>query len=290
MKTEDFNRMLRSARDLLAKYHEGVTFDETTISWAQELTAANPVDKRRPTPKTDVVLALFDLSEAARDGLTCAQIGAQLPEQSSRDMASLLYNLTHKKLLWLHRPKGSKCCSYYATERARDAAAKRHADAVALATMADQERREELRRAASEKRLAREAALEARAQRRTAREQRRAEAAAVPPKLKIPRLAKTKPPRKPRDAMTTARKAFNDANSKPKACLPPSAPKLSNPVRGRHSQGLARPMSAAEPIIPPGLQVQVCPGYRAPHERWADERPAGAGFAAEWARLRGAQA
>lgn len=74
MNIPQFNAMLRSARDMLARYHAGAEFDPETVKWAQALTAANPVDKRRPSPMRDRALALFEDPQHRATGLTVRRI------------------------------------------------------------------------------------------------------------------------------------------------------------------------------------------------------------------------
>lgn len=116
---------------------------------------------------------------------------------------------------------------------------------------------------------------------------------------KIPRLAKTPRPRehvkKPEPIeLSPARKAFNGAVSTFKERATLTTPKTAN-ARVNPDQGGAwapKPKAEVQATIPEGLQVQRGEAYtHDPRYQCApDERPAGAGFAAEWARLRGALA
>ena len=121
MKTEDFNRMLRSARDMLARYHEGVTFDPATVHWAQELTAANPVDKRRPTPKTDKLMDLFVDPVARKNGLTFVEMAAMLGEKE--DVNSARVKLVSKLCMQrkMFSARDGRCARYFVTGAERDA-------------------------------------------------------------------------------------------------------------------------------------------------------------------------
>jgi hypothetical protein len=298
MNIEAFNRMLRSARDLLAKYHEGVTFDPATVQWAQELVAANPTDKRRSSPLRDAVLALFDVDPLRKStGMTSGEM-AGLVGLTTKDLAANLYHMVHGAcpILWAHQPRGARWAQHFDTAAARDAFAAQ----AAQAEQAEEQRRQERRLAAEARSKEIKELRAARAQRRAEREQRRAEAAAAPaPPPKIPRLAKTTRPRehvkKPEPIeLSPARKAFNGAVSTFKERSTLTTPKTAN-ARVNPDQGGAwapKPKAEVQATIPEGLQVQRGEAYtHDPRYQCApNERPAGAGFAAEWARLRGAQA
>lgn len=272
MNSAKFNAMLKAARELLRLYHAGTETDPHVVRWAQELTAANPTEKRRPSPLRDTILAQFD----GRDGLSREQIAAGITGKTERDIASALHDMSHRepRYLWMHRHKGHKCGRYYTSQAARDAAARdEHAALAAALELAERRRQQKIAKV--------EANRVARAEKRKA---------AKP-------AQSAKQPKKPEPIeLAPARKAFNGAVATFKERPTLTAPKTTN-ARVNPDQGMPwAPKPKAEtpsPTIDPNDEriQRGTPYTHDPRYQCApNERPAGAGFAAEWARLRGAHA
>lgn len=121
----------------------------------------------------------------------------------------------------------------------------------------------------------------------------------LPPELtaELSKKAQTKAKTILQRSMTPARQAFNGVDQEPHA---PMADKTAKFIARNNTNfnpdlgpALARKKAKTsgkvatranwdetEPIIPPSVKVQVCPGFRAPHERMETEGVFGAGFSA----------
>lgn len=313
MRNEDFNRMLAAAIDLVKRYHLGAKLDKETVRWAQDLIAANPGPKRSNMSLRAVERIAEQFSPQDEiNGLTIMQLCERAPNLNNGDTEFIgggplqrrlgrLAKAGHIFLLQRRRLPSL----YFLTAQARDQVRAEPARRKAEQKAEIQRRREERVKLRADKRAAEALA------KKQAKEAKAAAARVMPPAPvmfptpmfpAIPRLATTPRPRqhvKREPELVRLDHGVVDGSAgkvlkRPtKAQQIPAtlfAPKTAN-ARVNPDQGGAwapKPKASQEVVIPPGLQVTVCPGYRAPHERWADERQDGAGFAAEWARLRGA--
>lgn len=258
MNSAKFNAVLKAAREILRLYHAGTETDPHVVRWAQELTAANPALKRRPSPLRDTILAQFD----GRDGLSRDEIAAGITGKTERDIASALHDMSHRepRYLWMHRHKGHKCGRYYTSQAARDSAAKdEHAALAAALELAERKRQQKLAKV--------EANRVARAEKRKA---------ANPPIVPVKKADPIE--------LTPARKAFNGAVSTFKARLttPKTANARVNPDQGGAWAPKPKAQTPSPTIDPNDKRIQRGTPYThdARYQCAPNERPFGAGFSA----------
>jgi uncharacterized protein YceH (UPF0502 family) len=255
MNTAQFNAMLHAARELLRLYHAGTETDPHVVRWAQTLVAENPRDKRRPQPIADVFLALFDDPETRVAGLTtrAAETGTKF---STKTVRKAFYRLTHDGQLWLlPRAPGERAGRYFAAAADRDAAQKAKPARQDVAP-------------AAERQVAAGVVAKSAAVPKTAQKPKKE------PKMKIPRLAKTPPPRQSQ--------AFNGAGQEPHAPMAakvPRNPDVKKPAKGKITREEWQSLPAENPN---NVQPQIGPGlgYDSRYQLPPDARVPGAGFAA----------
>ena len=203
MRTEDFNHMLRAARALLDGDTEGI--DPKTAEWAKQLVSANPVEKRRPTPKRDQIFKMFEDDPAlAASGATIAKMRERT---NSKEVDKLAFRLSATGELWaLSKMPGQILTLFFVSEDARNAAK----NAWKISDAEPRKRKKKPKASAQ---------------------------------MKIPQF------------VSKMIKPVNTAWN-------PDA----GPARTRKKQATEE-FKKTDAYTPPGVKVQVCPGYVAPHER-----------------------
>jgi len=275
MTKHHFNRMKQAAFELVRLTEDPKhTPDPDLLAWARQIVLQNQAPPPfKPSPNQNAILQL--LEDAPFDGLTAEQISAKTGKPKNLTSATLGY-MTHKA--------GLICAVKLPTHAVyfRDAAALAIGKPLVLAA---EERRQALRQPKATRPLGPSTAQ---------REQAKRDAKAA---LKTQRELEKQEKKRAAEQLKETQRLARRAERAAKNGAPWSA---RNQPRPKHHQGMQikskpanvtiapprKPSINQSVFIPPGLQVQQLPSGR--DTRFdVDPNSEGAGFSAEWRRLRG---